>query len=220
MKTEIRNALLLVGFTLISTFVYTQTKEIKVQIMHENNVVLDTTLYKSSDEAKVIIENLVQRFTVDPVSIDSKITHGLYVFNIKNDSWIDPTENSAEFKVEEPKLPKQPETTQKATIPEPKNSTAKIESEPKNTNIDDMDMDSLFREFSMELDTKWDEAKIDIVMDSVGSSFNQLLREIKKFDFETNPDLNNLKYDMKKIFDQIKTTQIIIIQNGDTLKTR
>jgi hypothetical protein len=209
-----------VGFTLISTFVYTQTKEIKVQIMHENNIVLDTTLYKSSDEAKVIIENLVQRFTVDPVSIDSKITHGLYVFNIKNDSWIDPTENSAEFKVEEPKLPKQPETTQKATIPEPTNSTAKIESEPKNTNIDDMDMDSLFREFSMELDTKWDEAKIDIVMDSVGSSFNQLLREIKIFDFETYPYLNNLKYDLKKFFYQIKTTQIIIIQNGDTLKTR
>lgn len=216
MKTTLRNLLILVGFSLISSGITAQTKEIKVQIMHENKVVLDTTLYKSSAEAKIIIENLVQRFTVDPVSIDSKITHGLYVFNITNESWIDPNENKDELIVEEPKLP---ETPYQINNSEATNSTAKIESEPKNTNIDDMDMDSLFREFSMELDTKWDEAKIDIVMDSVGSSFNQLFKEIKKFDFATDPDLNNLKYDMKKIFDQIKTTQIIIIQNGDTVKT-
>lgn len=184
----------------ISSVTFAQKKEIKVQIMHEGKVVVDTTIYKTSAEAKSIIENLVQQFSTDPVTIDTKLAHGLYVFNITNESWREPGKES------EPK-----------TNLENEDYSWKDEDKPDNSNTDNIDIDSLFNQFSYELNSSWKEAQIDIIIDSVGASLNNMWDEMRKIDFANDPDIQNLKNNFEEFFDKIKTTRFIIIQEGDTL---
>jgi len=230
MKTSIHQLFLMLCFVLFSIQISAQQKQIKVQIMHEDKVVVDTTLYKTSAEAKVIIENLVQRFSTDPVTIDTKLTHGLYVFNISNDSWIDPNTGIAQATVTEDNIEKAAEKTEVAKIENSQKTVERsaesndekvdtnVEPPAQSTSYDDIAVDSLFREFSKELDTHWNEAHIDIIIDSVGSSFKQIWEEIRSGDFQNDPDIKNLKNDFEKLFEKIKTTQIIIIQDSDTIK--
>jgi len=211
MKNHIKYFALAVTTVVFSLASFAQKKEIKVQILHEDKVVVDTTIYKSSADAKAIIENLVQQFSTDPVTIDTKLTHGLYVFNITNDSWKSPNEkigkndNSNTHKFEP-----------KAGL---KTDSYNWEDERKtdNSNKNNIDVDSLFNQFSHELSSSWKEAQIDIIIDSVGSSFNSMWNEMKKIDFANDPDIQNLKNDFEDLFDKIKTTRFIIIQEGDTL---
>ncbi|MDA3892115.1 MAG: hypothetical protein PF517_10675 [Salinivirgaceae bacterium] len=206
--------LLIVSFLLVYQTASAQKKDIKVQIIHEDKVVLDTTFHETSAEAKLIIENLVQQFTTDPVSIDSKLTHGLYVFNINNDNWKEPdkieaTEKSASktyIKVDADKI-----SAEENTII----NTYDISTS--NSNSDEVDMDSLFKEFSGELDENWDEVNIDIVIDSIGSSFQNLWSEIKKTNLLSDPDVEEFKSDFKGFFEDFKSTKFIIIHDGDTV---
>jgi len=230
MKTYTRQLFLLLCFVFISLEIYAQQKQIKVQIMHNDKVVVDTTLFKTSDEAKVIIENLVQRFSTDPVTIDTKLTHGLYVFNITNDSWIDQNTSSGAKDVlvkstaKTPDIQAEPvveQSVKKVEIEEQpieEKTDTKVEESSQTKGFDDIEVDSLFREFSKELDTHWDEAHIDIIIDSVGNSFMNIWDEMKKGNFQNDPDIQNLKNDIELLFEKIITTQIIIIQESDTLK--
>jgi len=181
--------------------------------MHNNQVVLDTMLYKDSDEAKIIIEKLVQQFSNEPISIDSKITHGLYVFNIENHNWKSPDKpfrNSEELK-------SNADCSKKQEYRADKKPTYQDISNNSETDFDDINIDSLFREFSLELSTNWEQARIDIAIDSIGESVREVWSEFKKMDFQQDPDIQNLKKDINKFLDKIKATQIIIIQDGDTL---
>lgn len=207
MKNHIKYFVLVAIIFTFSLASFAQKKEIKVQILHEGKVVIDTTIYKTNDEAKVIIKNFVQQFSTNPVTIDTKITHGLYVFNISNDNWKSPN-----VKSEENVKNRTNKSKTKA-----KNYNWEDEDKTDNSTYDNIDIDSLFQQFSDELNSSWQEARIDIMIDSVGSSFSKMLDEMKKIDFTNNPDIHNLKNNFEELFDKIRTTRFIIIQESDTL---
>lgn len=219
-------ALVILAF--LSVVAHAQKKEIKVEIMHGNAIVFDTSLYESSDDAKIIIENIVQRFTYEEVAINSKITHGLYVFNISNESWKEPKSTQGKqtaTKKLTPKVEQEEAIAQQDEIPlayktfDEDDSTETSSDFANKADFDEIDIDSLFNVFSKEIDTKWEETHLDIVIDSVGTSFNHLWKDLKSIDFANDPDLQDLKSDFQQFFDKIKATQIIVIQNGDTIKT-
>lgn len=206
----VSKSFLIIGLLIFSLVAFAQKKQIKVQIMHEDKVVVDTTIYKSSKDAKFIIENLVQKFSTEPVTIDTKLTHGLYVFNITNDNWKEAGETISE-PIEEDKI------AVSTVEPEQEEWDTKSEDPDYNNDIDNIDIDSLFKEFSSELNNSWQEAQIDIFIDSVGSSFSEMWNEMKKIDLQNDPDIQNLKSDFNELFEKIKTTKFVIIQEGDTL---
>lgn len=191
-----------------SISVFSQQKEIRVQIKHNDEVAVDTTIKKSSDEAKIIIETLVQKYTTQNVSLDAKLTHGLYVFNIDDENWIEPPlAQKGSALIDEPR-----------NVAPPDSQKTSNENSAENSDFDSMDIDSLFKEFSHELNEQWDETDVDIWLDSVGSSFQELWQEIKKADFQDTPEFKQLKSDFKDVFEKLKETRVIIIQDGDTLK--
>ncbi len=202
MKTNIQKFLLILMFTALSSGIYAQKKEIKVQIMHNDEIILDTTLYKTSAEAKKVIINLVEQFSTDKVTINTKITHGLYVFNITNDNWKESEEKKKE---------------KTDTIIENKNNNKPVEI-TQHTNTSDIDVDSLFKEFSDELDMQWKVANIEVIIDSIGNAFNTIKGDFINYDFENDPGIQNLKTGFNDLLEIIKTTRIIIIQEGDTIK--
>jgi len=204
LETITKKILLILVFTALSLGIYAQKKEIKVQIIHDNEIVLDTTLYKTSAEANLVITNLVERFSTQKVTIDTKITHGLYVFNITNDSWKKPSVGHAEKAI---------------AVTDNNNEDKTAKTAQKNYNPNSNNIDSLFREFSDKLEAQWQMANIEVFIDSLGSSFNTFKSDVSNFDFENNPDIQNIKSGFLDLFEKIRTTKIVIIQDGDTIKT-
>lgn len=193
---------------------FAQKKNIKVQIMHENKVVLDTTLHMTSTEAKEVIESLVEQFSKDPVTIDSKLTHGLYVFNITNDSWKEPSNNEKINKIsEEPLAGDKKKETKEDDWSWENDKTAE-----QAQHSDPVAIDSLWNEFTDELSNNWDELNIEMEVDSLGASFKQLWGELDKVDFSDNPDVQEFKMDVKEFFKDLKKTQFIIIHENDTIE--
>lgn len=209
-----KSNLLALLFIIVALSAVAQQKNIKVQIMHEGEVVMDTTLHMSSSEAKIVIENLVEQFSKDPVIIDSKLTHGLYVFNIENDNWQEPSKQPE-------KVSEEPESNSKNELAKTRQNQDAIKDWSKDNENDSQNalaIDSLWNEFAHELDEKWEELNIEMEVDSLGASFKELWGEIDKVDFSDNPDVQEFKSDIKEFFKDLKKTQFIIIHEEDTIE--
>ncbi len=204
---------------ILSTFNgFSQTREIDVQIMHDGKIMLDTTIIKPVDEARVIIENLVQNYTTEKVIIDSKLTHGLYVFNIPDDSWKEPEVKNQPKHSAQPKLTYEPRKEPERKVAPPEKNRENADKNDDDDGFTNLDLDSLFNEFSKEIDTQWDKHHMDEVVDSLGNSFQHMWEDFKDADFQNDPDVQDIKKDFKDFFEKLMDTRIIIVQDGDTLK--
>lgn len=205
MKYKLLSILLL----LIALNANAQKKNIKVQILHEGEIVVDTTLHMTSDEAKVIIENMVQQFSKEPVNIDTKLTHGLYAFNITNENWkgSNTTKDTTDLN--------KPDNDDTGNASETSDNWDWAD-EKNDSRTNEVEMDSLWNEFSHELNEKWDELQIEVVVDSLGVSFKELWNEME-IDINNNPDVQEFKSDLKNFFRDFSKTQFIIIHDGDTI---
>ncbi|MBI9067288.1 MAG: hypothetical protein JEZ09_08350 [Salinivirgaceae bacterium] len=59
-----------------------------------------------------------------------------------------------------------------------------------------VNLDSILEQFGEKLETKWDNWEMDGVIDTLHNRYNDLKKEIKEFDAETDPDFQEFKKDM------------------------
>ena len=120
-------------------------KEIKVQIMHHNQVVIDTILSVDEKDAGPIIEDFINQFSKDPIAIDTRTVHGLYVFNITNEQWVGKNTKKTDNSYSESGQP-----------------TTWV-----------LNVDSLFNEVSGEIKKTWEKASVQVYIDSLGEAIDQ-----------------------------------------------
>jgi|GEM_PF-5201658 gas vesicle protein len=108
-----------------------KTQEIRVQILHNQEVYLDTALTEEPAEAKKIIEQLVSRYSSENIEIGNETLHGLYVFNVPEKDW-----KANKDKKQAP------------------NEISKL-------NQIEINIDSLFDKFSNEMERQWKEFDMD-----------------------------------------------------------
>lgn len=174
--------------------VLAKKKEIRVQIKHNQKVVVDTIIYEDEEHAKATIESLVMRFSVEEPMISSENIFGLYVFNIDNENW------------------KGEDTKNHSKKPVYNNSTAYKSQQPTSVYID-----SLFDELGDELEEKWERVSIEMVIDSVEVAFDEIRQRFRESEIHSDPTVNQFKKDVRSIYDKIRSTKVIIVHEGDTL---
>jgi gas vesicle protein len=86
---------LLIAFSLVGCS-QPKTQEIRIQILHNQEVYLDTTIMEEPEEAKKIIEHLVSRYSSENIEIGNGTLHGLYVFNVPDKDWKANTQSKGE----------------------------------------------------------------------------------------------------------------------------
>jgi hypothetical protein len=157
-----------------------KTQDIRIQILHNQEVYLDTVITEEPAEAKKIIEQLVSRYSLGSIEIADDKLHGLYVFNVPEKDW----------KGINPSASPEKELTSRDQI--------------------EINIDSLFNKFSNEMDRQWKEFDLD-------ETTKDMKEGIEKFREDAKPEIQELKKELKEMIEKMKTTQIIIIQKGDTI---
>ena len=166
-----------------------QKKEIKVQIMHHNQVVVDTVLYVDEDQAGEVLQNYVNQFSKNPIAIDTKTVHGLYSFNITNEQWVDPNK-------------KNPVHSANSDYP---------------SNTWTVNVDSLFDEVSGEIKKTWEKASIEVYIDSVSEAISRF--DVNKFKKQINDvSADEFSQDIKDLWGKIKSTRVVIIHDADSVQ--
>jgi len=157
---------------------------IQVQVIHNDETYIDTTITGNSKEATLKIEELLSRYSTEAIQLDADHLHEIYVFNIDDKYW-------------------KPREDEIASFDENWYSQEQIE----------INIDSLFNKLSQTMEEQWREFNMDQTVDEIKKG----TRELKE---KTEPELQELKEELKEMIEKIKTTRVIIIQKGDTIKVK
>lgn len=93
---------------------------------------------------------------------------------------------------------------------------------PDNTNKQysevEINLDSMFRSFQKSLEEHWTSQSWEQRGDSLDKQLEQLKENLKTFKQEVEPDLQKFQQSMQEFFETLKTTRIVIIREGDTIR--
>lgn len=82
----------------------------------------------------------------------------------------------------------------------------------------EINLDSMFRSFQKSLEKHWTSQSWEQRSDSLDKSLHELKENLKTFKQEVEPDLQKFQLRMEEFFETLKTTRIIIIREGDTIR--
>jgi len=157
---------LLIAFSIVSCS-QSKNQEIRVQILHNQEVYLDTTIIEEPAEAKKIIEQLVSRYSSENIEIGNETLHGLYVFNVPEKDW------------------KANKDKKQAT-----NEINKFDQI-------EINIDSLFDKFSNEMERQWKEFDMDKTKKDVEEGIEKFKEEAKPEVQELKKELKEMLEKMK-----------------------
>jgi gas vesicle protein len=144
-----------------------KTQEIRVQILHNQEVYLDTIFTEKPAEAKKIITQLVARYSSEHIEINGEILHSLYVFNVPDKDWkADNERQSAEY-------------------------------EPYTRDQIEINIDSLFDRFSNEMERQWKEFDMDKTKKEVKEGLEKFKEDAKPEVQELKKELKEMVEKMK-----------------------
>ncbi|MCK9208016.1 MAG: hypothetical protein M0P66_12965, partial [Salinivirgaceae bacterium] len=144
MKHPIILTLLFIGF-LMNGCAQPKNHTIQVQIIHNDETYLDTTITGSSKEATLKIEELLSRYSTEAIQLDAGNLHEMYVFNIADKYW---------------KLPED----EVESFDENWYSQEQIE----------INIDSLFNKLSQTMEEQWREFNMDQTVDEIKKGTREL----------------------------------------------
>lgn len=82
----------------------------------------------------------------------------------------------------------------------------------------EINLDSMFRSFQKSLEEHWTSQSWEQRSDSLDKQLEQLKENLKTFKQEVEPDLQKFQQSMQEFFETLKTTRIVIIREGDTIR--
>jgi hypothetical protein len=82
----------------------------------------------------------------------------------------------------------------------------------------EINLDSMFRSFQKSLEEHWTSQSWEQRSDSLDKQLEQLKENLKTFKQEVEPDLQKFQQAMQEFFETLKTTRIVIIREGDTIR--
>ncbi|MGD9994471.1 MAG: hypothetical protein AB7S69_14330 [Salinivirgaceae bacterium] len=82
----------------------------------------------------------------------------------------------------------------------------------------EINLDSLFRSFQKSLEEHWTSQSWEQRSDSLDKQLEQLKENLNTFKQEVEPDLQKFQQAMQEFFETLKTTRIVIIREGDTIR--
>lgn len=166
-----------------------EKKEVKIQIMHNNELVFDTVFYAEPEQARYVIEKCVYNYSKDSIFLNPETIYGLYVFNISSGDDARQFDNTA--------------------INNPQNT----EPDKKEITVDEL-YNNQNKTHNNEI-VSWDNLTIDMVIDSVSHTLNEIKNQFLETDFANDPDVKEISESVKKIFEKAKSTRIIITTEPD-----
>jgi len=167
MKTSTFLLPLLIVFSMVGCS-QPKTQEIRIQILHNQEVYLDTTLIEKPAEAKKTIEQLVSRYSSENIEIGNGTLHSLYVFNVPDKDW-------------------------KAS----KDKSQSAENSISSRDQIEINIDSLFDKFSNEMERQWKEFDMDKTKKDVKEGLEKFKEDAKPEVQELKKELKELVEKMK-----------------------
>lgn len=82
----------------------------------------------------------------------------------------------------------------------------------------EVNLDSMFHEFGEKLEKKWNDWEMDAKMDTVEVRAKELRENMKEYRTNVDPELQELKRELKEMVNKMRTTRIVIIEDGDTIR--
>ncbi|MGE4289282.1 MAG: hypothetical protein AB7E36_11355 [Salinivirgaceae bacterium] len=82
----------------------------------------------------------------------------------------------------------------------------------------EINLDSMFRSFQKRLEEHWTSQSWEQRSDSIDKQLEQLKENLKTFKQDVEPDLQKFQQSMQEFFETLKTTRIVIIREGDTIR--
>ncbi|PKP10041.1 MAG: hypothetical protein CVU09_09045 [Bacteroidetes bacterium HGW-Bacteroidetes-4] len=82
----------------------------------------------------------------------------------------------------------------------------------------EINLDSMFRSFQKSLEEHWTSKNWEQRGDSLDKQLEQLKENLKTFKQGVEPDLQKFQQSIQEFFETLKTTRIVIIREGDTIR--
>ncbi len=185
-----RRASLIIGILLVMANMAMANNggnEVKVRILHNDELVFDTTFTATPDSARRIIEQCVYNYSKDSIFLNPNAIQGLYVFNVSNDFWKDA-----------PAEPGQPVATLKQTPPVPTQIPTEV-----------------FWDDKPQPQNEWETLTIDMFVDTLSVVIKELRDEFVKIDFKNDPTVQEINASLQNMFTKIRNTRIMVIEPAD-----
>ena len=82
----------------------------------------------------------------------------------------------------------------------------------------EVDLDEIFEDFGHRLEQAWEEFDMDEFVDTASVRAKKLHENMREYKATVDPELQELKQELKRAVDKMRATRIIIIEDGDTIR--
>lgn len=82
----------------------------------------------------------------------------------------------------------------------------------------EIDIDKIFDEFGHKLEHAWDDFDMEDFIDTASVRAKELHRNMQEYKASVDPELQEFKEELKEMVEKMRSTRIIIIEDGDTIR--
>jgi hypothetical protein len=200
-----KNILLFVGILLcIASFAQEEAHQVKVQVYHNQSLVVDTALYDQDGEVKEAIESIVNKYSNEAFEVSTASKLDLYVFNISDEQWngkhtpiitFEEGQGKSE-RIAENKAPKKPKA-------------------PKETSKGD-DLGQLEADLQEDWENEPNQHSIHPVIDTLAAVVKEVGNEV--LNVEINEEvIDSFVNDINEFFMKVKSSKVIVVHEKDTV---